>query len=1067
MARTQSGVGGWRAFAALVAILAWGAASAPALAQAAQAQAAPADVKVDADTFEGLSIRNIGPATMSGRIAALDAHLGEKLTVWAGAASGGVWKSTNGGVTFKPVFDKHAQSIGALAVDPTKPDTVWAGTGESWTRNSVSLGNGVYKTTDGGDSWQQMGLADSEHIARIVIHPRDSNVVMVCALGHLWSAGGERGVFRTKDGGKTWENVLLVDADTGCSDIALDPQDPAHVYAGMWQVRRQPWTFNSGGLGSGLYKSADGGLTWKKTHSGLHPGPYGRIAVSVSPARPSVVYAVVEAKKTALYRSDDLGETWKEMNTSQSVAGRPFYFAYVVADPLDFNRVYKPDFNLALSNDGGKTFSTLAGAYHGDTHALWINPKNNNHLILGTDGGVYISYDRGLQWRMVGTLPVSQFYHVSYDLDVPYNVYGGLQDNGTWMGPSRRQGGIGNRHWRVLGMGDGFWALVDPTNPDIVYVEFQGGRMLRVRRSTGETKSIMPWPREGEPKLRFNWNTPMHLSRTNAGTLYYGSQFLLRSRDRGESWERISGDLTTNDPEKQKQHESGGLTLDNSTAENHCTIFTISESPKNASVIWAGTDDGNVQITRDGGKTWTNVVKNIPGLPAHTWVSTLEASHYEEGAAYATFDGHATGDRKTYVYRTRDFGKTWQSLATADLRGYAHVVREDTVNPSLLYLGTESGFFLSLDAGANWAPFASSFPQVSVRDIAIHPREHDLILATHGRGVWILDDLTPLRKLTREALNSEVAFLPSRPAIQVIPSSEQRFDADDQFNAPSPEGSAWITYYLKRRHIFGDLRLEVYDQRGARMYTSTGGRRRGLNRFEWPMRLRGPKAPPATTLSGTSFFAFQGPLAPEGTYTVKMIKGKDAYTSTVTLGPDPRSEHSGADREASRAAAHKLYNMLERLTYTVEAMVDLRDQAGKAAAAAAPAADSAKPAAKSGGAQPAAADAALRKRIEALSDWLEKHRATLVSTRAGAVTGEERLREWLIDLYGSVNAYQGKPTESQLIRSAALEKQLEAAEEQFLSLASAELAALNPLLEKKKLAPLKVLSLDDWRAKQK
>jgi photosystem II stability/assembly factor-like uncharacterized protein len=519
------------------------------------------EVKIESEMLEGLSARALGPAAMSGRIAAIDAYPGERLTIYVGSASGGVWKSSNGGITFKPVFDKYTQSIGAVALDPSNPNTVWVGTGESWVRNSVSVGTGIYKSRDGGETWQAMGLADSEHISRIIVHPRDGNTVYVCALGHLWNGNSERGVFRTTDGGKKWEKALFVNDDTGCSDLAIDPQEPRILYAGMWQVRRLPWTFTSGGAGSGLFKSTDGGETWRQIRKGLPEGELGRIALAVAPSRPNVLYAVVEARKTALYRSDDLGESWMEMNSSFNIQARPFYFAHVVVDPKEFNRVYKPGFLLTVSEDGGKTFggiylgpeTFLGGGVHGDHHALWINPKDTNQLVLGTDGGAYISADRGAHWRLAGTLPVSQFYHVSYDFDQPYNVYGGLQDNGTWMGPSRRTGGIANRHWRNLAWGDGFWALVDRSEPDIVYAEWQGGKLERVRRSTGETKSIQPWPREGEPELRFNWNSPIHVSPTQPGVVYFGAQFLYRSRDRGESWERISADLTSNDPSKQRQ----------------------------------------------------------------------------------------------------------------------------------------------------------------------------------------------------------------------------------------------------------------------------------------------------------------------------------------------------------------------------------------------------------------------------------------------------------------------------------------------------------------------------------
>lgn len=1009
-------------------------------------QTVHSQVEIDADVLSGLEARAIGPAVMGGRIAAIDAVATDPLTVYVGAAGGGVWKSSDGGVTFKPVFDDHTQSIGAIAVDPSDHETVWVGTGESWTRNSVSVGTGVYRTTDSGDQWEFVGLGDSERIARIVVDPQDGDVVFVCATGHLWDSNEERGVYKTTDGGKSWERVLFVDQDTGCSDLAIDPQDPKIVYAGMWQFRRQPDFFTSGGPGSGLYKSTDGGANWKELTNGLPEGEKGRIGIAVAPSRPSVVYAVVEAEKTALYRSDDLGESWRVVNTSSNVQARPFYFAYVVVDPTDFNRVYKPGFSLGISTDGGTSFSSFftgGSAVHSDHHALWINPNNPHELLLGTDGGLYISSDRGGHWRYAKVLPVSQFYEVGYDMEWPYNVYGGLQDNGTWMGPSRAVGGIQNRDWRKIGPGDGFHAFPDPNDPDIVYVEYQGGNVLWFRKSTGETKAIKAYPTEGEPNLRFNWNTPIHLSPNRPGTIYMGAQFLFRSRNQGDSWERVSPDLTTNDPAKQRQKESGGLTIDNSSAENHTTIYTISESPMNPEQIWVGTDDGNLQTTRDGGKTWTNVVGNVPGLPKNTWVSHVEASRHEQGTVYATFDGHRTGDMKTYVYRTADFGETWVSLVTDELEGYAHVIREDLENPELLFVGTEFGLFLSVDGGRHWARFEGNLPEVAVRDLAIHPREHDLIIATHGRGIYILDDITPLRHLTQGILDSDVAMLPSRPAVMVIPAAVQNVSGDDEFVGRNPAQGASIIYYLKRRHMFGDLLVEIYDADGNLMATPPGGKRRGLNRVVWPMRLKGPKVPPATSLVSQRG-AFRGPRVPEGTYVVKLVKGDDTYETEVTLVPDPRSTSSEEDRALQDRTVMRLYRMLGRLTYVVEAAMDLRDQAGTRAEA-------------------LGRRGRLTTRINQYAERLDTFRRELVSTsEAGFLSGEERLREKLVSLYGAVNGYEGRPTDSQRGRMELLEGELVKAEQEFSSLTGGEFKSLNTQLEGRRQEPLKLLSKEEW-----
>ena len=1030
------------------------AASLPALAAEPAAAPAPA-VEIDSSTFGGLEARPIGPAVTSGRIAAIDAAAGgasgEAVTVFIGTASGGVWRSKDNGITFRAVFDENLQSIGAVRIDPRDPKTVWVGTGESWTRNSVSVGDGVYKSTDGGDTWTNMGLKDSEHIARIRVSPADSNTAWVCATGHLWNGNEERGVFKTADGGKTWKKVLYVNADTGCSDLDVDPQDGRILYAGMWQFRRGPASFSSGGAGSGLYKSTDGGDSWRKAESGLPAGAKGRIAIAVAPARPSVVYALVESRDTALYRSDNTGETWERVNSSFNVQVRPFYFAHIVVDPVDFNTVYKPGLSLTLSTDGGRTFNSSfgpgGGSVHGDMHALWINPKDHQQLFLGTDGGTYASTDHGSHWRHLLSLPVAQFYHVSYDMDEPYNVYGGLQDNGSWAGPSRGTGGILNKDWRNVGTGDGFYAFRDPKDPDFVYSEYQGGKLSRLQLSTGENRSIQPLPVENEPEFRYNWNTAVHLSPNEPGTLYVGSQFLFRSRDHGESWEKISPDLTTNDKQLQQQLSSGGLTVDNSAAENNTTIYTISESPKNPRVIWVGTDDGNLQLTRDGGATWTNLAKSLPDVPARTWVSTVEAGHFDDATAYVTLDGHATGDMKTYVFKTTDSGKTWKPLMTATLSGYAHVIREDLVNPDLLFLGTEKGLFISIDGGARWARFTGNFPPVAVRDVAIHPRESDLLIATHGRGMYILDDITPLRKLTRDVLEQDVVFLPSRPSELVIPSSVQDFPGDDEYVGPNPPEAAAIAYYLKKRHLVGDLKLEVYDDKGKLVTTLPGGKRRGINRVRWPMRLKPPKMPGGNSVVQEQF-SFFGPRVAGGTYTVKLIKGSQTLSSQVVLLPDPRSKHSAADRALQLQSAMTAYAMLERLTWVDDAATGARDALRERS-------------------EKLAKGDALRKQTEKLAAELDAFHATLVATGEGGwLSGEEQLREKLGSLYGGINGYEGRPTKSQLDQLRVLGARLDKAVARLQEVDKKDLPAVNKALAGRKLEPVIVPAFEDWRKKQ-
>lgn len=1041
-AAASSGVA--RAVMSTVAIVAMVAALMACMVLCARAADAPAgaaanDWKLDSDTFEGLRARSLGPGTMSGRISCIDGVSGERNTLWVGTAGGGVWRSRDNGTTWKSVFDANAMSIGAIRVSAKDPKIVYVGAGETWTRNSVGYGDGMYRTTDGGDSWTHLGLEKTERIARIIVHPTRPDTVVVAALGPLFADSPERGIYRTTDGGKTWDKTLYVDARTGAADLAVDPQNPDVLYASMWSVRRQAWTFASGGPGSGLYKSVDGGKTWRKLVNGLPEGDLGRIGVAVSPARASRLYAVVEAKKTAFYMSDDAGENWQKGNDSSAdVTWRPFYFANVVPDPKNFERVYKGGLNLAASEDGGKTFVGVGGGgfggapYHSDLHAVWIDPKNTEFIVIGTDGGVYLSLDRGNTWRPCENIPVGQFYHVSYDMRTPYNVYGGLQDNGTWTAPSTRSGGVPNRLWESLLGGDGFWAFPDAKDQDVVYCEYQGGHVSRVRLSSGETKDIQPLRGQGDPKLRFNWNAPLHVG--PSGALYMGAQYLYRTRDMGDTWEKISPDLSTNDPAKLQQDKSGGLSIDNSTAENHCTVYAIGESPKDGNVVWVGTDDGQLQLTRDGGKSWMNVSKNLTGLPPFTWISSVAPSSHDAGTCFVTADGHMLGDFAPHVYVTRDFGKSFTALATPAIKGYAHTVRQDPVNPDLVFVGTEWGLYGSLDGGQRWAQIKAGIPNVAVRDLAIHPREGDLLVATHGRGIYIIDDLSPLRSLTRDKLAADAAFLATRPNVLSIPRQEQRFAGSADWAGDELPEAAILTYYLKKRHLIGDLKLEIFDADGKKLSTISGGRRRGINRVEWPMRLKGPKLPPAANLV-PNFFAFVGPRAASGTYTAKLTKNKDTFTSTFTLTPDPRATHSAEDRALQVKLVNRLYGRLGDLTYTVEGIQAVRD--------------SAKARAKSLGKD------ALATKLTAFAGELEALRGRLVAAKdGGRLTGEEQLREQLGDLYGKVNGYDGRPTNGQIALADVLEGELKKGAAEFDALVAKSLPALNAGLAAKKLPVL-------------
>jgi photosystem II stability/assembly factor-like uncharacterized protein len=1001
---------------------------------------------LDAGVLSGLGARNIGSATMSGRVSAIAArNEGGKTTLYVGAASGGVWKSIDGGTTFKPVFDKNAvQSIGAIALDPSHPSTVWVGTGESWTRNSVSVGNGIYRSTDAGETWTHMGLPESERIARIVVDPGNGDVVYACVPGKLWSDSRDRGLYKTDDGGKTWRLVLEGEnPSTGCSGLAMDPTNPQVLFAGMWDFRRKGWTFRSGGDGpdapsdSGLFRTEDGGRTWKPLDqaAGLPPRPWGRVEVAIAPSDPKIVYALVESKESALYRSSDGGRTWERRDDSQMMVWRPFYFARLVVDPTNPDRVFKPDGNLIASDDGGKTFTSSGGGAHGDWHDVWVDPDNPKHVIGGDDGGLWISWDGGNRWWKTENLPISQFYHVSLDDKDPYEVYGGLQDNACFVGPSAAPGGITNAKWENYCGGDGFFVLVDPTDHDAIYVETQGGYAQRVDRRTGAARDIQPKAGYGE-KLRFNWNTPMHLSPNRKGTLYIGAQFLFRSRDRGDSWERISPDLTTNDPEKQKQEESGGITVDNSEAEMHTTIFTISESPKDEKVLWVGTDDGNLQLTRDGAATWTNVVGRVPGLPPASWVSWVEASRYDAGTAYAAFDRHTFGDLTPWVYRTTDFGQTWTRIVSPEkgVRGYVHVVKEDVVDPDLLFVGTEFGLWISVDTGASWAEFkGGDFPSVAVREVQVHPRDQDLVIATHGRGIWIVDDITPLRALSADLLAKDAAFLPGRPAQQRMPAQGGWVDGDAAFVGPNPPGGAILTYYQRSRHLFGPIKLEVLDASGQVLDTIPTSKRRGLNRVSWSMHVAPPRVPRAAQLA---FSATQGPRVLPGTYTVRLTKGTQSITTTIEVDVDRRAPYGPEERKEQFDAAMRVHDLFGRMSSLVDRIEALRGAAQARVAG-------------------RAEGDALAARARAFEDRLEGLRRKIVATKeGGAITGEQRLREYADILYGAIMSWEGRPTRYQVERIGVLGRELDDVAKDLEAAVKEDLPPLNQALKQRRLPPI-------------
>ncbi len=994
------------------------------------------------ELFGDLKAREIGPALMSGRIIDLENHPTNSKIIYAGAAGGGVWKSENAGATFTPIFDEYAQSIGAIAVDPSDPDnTVWVGTGEIWTRNSVSLGDGLYKSKDGGANWKKIGFEKSERISSIKINPKNPNEVYVAILGALWSDSEERGVYKTMDGGKTWDKILYTNEKTGASDLIMDPSNPNILYASMWEFRRTGWGFNSGGPGSALYKSTDAGKTWNKIHNGFPKGDLGRFAIAIAPSKPELIFAVVESKEDkGLYRSDDAGKNWKLLNSDFGLVVRPFYFSRLVVHPTNPDILAKGGLFGSISRDGGKTFKSL-GEMHADIHDIVFDIKNPEAMFVGTDGGVYRSWDGGATMDMVDNLPLSQFYHISVDNQEPYNIYGGLQDNGSWYGPSSSPGGIEARDWKRVGVGDGFRVLKHPTK-NIIYSEMQGAQQVwRYDVDKNYTKTIQPLPIKEEADLRFNWNAPMAVSTNQPDRFYMGSQFLHVSEDMGDNWKKISPDLTTNDPAKQDK-ESGGISVDKSGAETHTTIFTIAESPLDENVIWAGTDDGNVQITQNGGKSWENTVANISGLPKNTWVYHIEASSHNKGTAYAVFDGHTSGDMNTYVYKTTDFGKTWKSIVTNDIIGFARNIQEDYVNEDLLFLGTEFGLFITIDGGKNWSRFTNKMPATAVHFIDLQKQTNDLVLGTHGRGVIIIDDISPLREVNQSMLSKNVHFFKSKPGIIKEQGGFGGGSTELQFVGSNPSSAAKIIYYLKKRHTFGKMTLTIKDQNDKELITLTPGKAKGINVVSWGFRQKNPKVAAGKNFTRGGFTA---PRVPAGTYKVVLKKGKKEYTNTIVVQNDPKSQISDSDRVAQRKTTIELFDDMENLAYLVH-KVDTYIKA----------ANSLKE------------DKKFKKDATRVVEALQPLKETLVVTTGDNYVGEAEpeLREKLSDLYAEIANQFEKPSLSQLENKEVLETRLKKAQEDFEKINKKAISKFEKRKVKEGKKPTKLLSKEEFLSKR-
>ena len=707
--------------------------------------------------FKNKTPRNIGPGGMSGRVTSIDVVHSNPDIMYSGTASGGLWKSTSGGIKWNPIFENEVTaSIGAIAIQQSNPSVIWVGTGEGNPRNSLNGGFGIYKSLDGGKNWLLMGLEKTRHIHRVIIDPTNPDIVYAAAIGSPWGEHKERGVYKTINGGKTWTKILYTNTKSGAADLVMDPQNPNKLIAAMWEHKRDPWFFNSGGKGSGMYITYDGGKNWKQktAKEGLPEGELGRIGIAIAQNKPEIIYALVEAKKNGLYKSIDGGDTWKLVSENmEEIGNRPFYYAEIYVDPQNENRLFSIFTYVNVSEDGGKSFNQLMPAYgvsngiHPDHHAWWIHPTNGNFIIDGNDGGMNITKDGGNTWRFIGNLPVAQFYHINVDNEIPYNVYGGMQDNGSWRGPAYvwRSQGIRNSYWQEISFGDGFDVIPDKDDSRYGWTMSQQGFVSRYDWKTGNNYSVRPTHPESEINLRFNWNAAINIDPNENNTIYFGSQFVHKSIDKGETWSIISPDLTTNNPEKLNQHNSGGLTIDATGAENHCTILVIEPSEIEPEMLWVGTDDGRVHYTQNGGRDWTEVTKNIKGLPRGSWIPQIKASKSVKGEALLVANDYRRFNYTPYVFRTNNYGKTWDRIVDAsDVTSYALSIVEDPEEPNLLFLGTDDGLYISIDKGDKWTKWTEGFPTVSVKDLIIHPRENDLIIGTFGRAAWILDDIRPI-----------------------------------------------------------------------------------------------------------------------------------------------------------------------------------------------------------------------------------------------------------------------------------------------------------------------------------
>lgn len=897
--------------------------------------------QIKLEQFKNMKPRNIGPAGMSGRVTAIDALYTNPDVIFVGAASGGVFKTDNGGATWNALFDEQPLiNIGSLKIQQSNPSVIWVGTGEGNPRNSLNLGEGIFKTLDGGKTWKRMGLEKTRNIHRILIDPTNSNTVYVAAIGNPYGIHPERGVYKTTNGGETWERILYTNDTSGCAELIMDPSNPNKLIANMWQHQRKPHNFNSGGPGGGIYSTVDGGKTWKKLskEEGLPADPIGRCGLAFAPGRPNIVYAKVEATKNGFYKSEDGGSTWKLVNSDPAqVTDRPFYYNEIYVDPKNENRIYDIHSTVTMSEDGGKSFTTLIpyNGIHPDHHAWWIHPTNENLIIEGNDGGIGISKDRGKTWRFDEQLPFGQFYHINVDNEIPYNVMGGLQDNGSWRGPAYTwtDGGIRNYYWESLWGGDGFDVVPDPNDSKWVYAMSQGGSVGRYNITTGQSEFIRPPSPQAKMKMRFNWNSGIALDPFDNNTVYYGSQFVNKSTDKGTTWSVISPDLTTNNPEFQKE-ETGGLTLDITGAENHTTIMAIAPSTKNKNVMWVGTDDGNVQLTQDGGKTWTNFRGKITGMNTGAWITQVHASRYNEAEAFVVANDYRRGDFSITVLRTKDFGKTWENIAgNKGLKGYALCMLQDPAEPNLIFIGTENGLWVSFDNAKSFQQWKNGYPSVSTYDLAIQEREADLAIATFGRALWILDDIRPLRAMAKAngLAPSKKITLFETPIAHMA----------NYRNAPGYEWSTWGLYEGENRNrgamvsFFinpADTSKQKADSAIVKIYNTSNEQIRtmkvkadtGFNRMYWGYEMKGFRQP-GTPKPRPNAPEPRGVTVYPGTYKVVVTLGKESDSTMVTVKDDPRIPMPKEVYDAKMKMNNRLQLSADKLTEAVDKITDAEE----------------------------------------------------------------------------------------------------------------------------------------------